>query len=145
MKPRLIGRGSEGAVYKIAPNLVKKIWRVNLMDEQTRDESAEELYASICRRLRREQKKAKRLPKLFRVPEFAGSEIVRGRVVTYHEYIKPVDLPKHMDMAYLEKIDDQLASYCSDAQVVYGYRQKHKGTNTIWSGDKFYLVDAMLS
>jgi len=125
-KPKKLGRGAEGTVYKIGDNLVKKVW----YDTAWCDYG---LY-SIVRRIKNVEKKVKTLPKKVRkfvsVPEFAGYEKKGAQIITYHEYIKneKIDLSKFYSSKLYEVLDDN-------------FRDLQMNSNTFYNNGKYYLLD----
>jgi hypothetical protein len=135
-QPKEVGRGVEGVVVQIAPNLVKKTWTGWLLQgEGTLD-------GIVCRILSTE-KELQTLPKKYKqycaVPEFAGFEINEcGKVVTYHEYIKAEPLDKFIEMCkpgvgdtwnipgipvateLIVLLETRLADFCGDNARVAG-------------------------
>ena len=136
MTPKFIGSGAEGEVYRISKDLIMKKWG-NYREA-----------GLIVPDLKAVQAIHSKLPPflkgLCRVPEFAGWEIVRGKVVTYHQYIKPEPISS-WHLSRLEYLDDQLNKHFSDVQLTYGFTMSRKklGTNCLFSKGKLWLVDVM--
>ncbi len=128
---KLVGTGLEGIVEQIAPNLVRKTWKLEFY-RRSLDDTPEQFLQHVKARFESVKESLEQLPDDLRefcaVPEFVGYEIIDAHVVTYHEYINSELFVQ--DAYYMFS---RLSIYYLDVATC----------NVIYSRGKLYLVDVV--
>jgi hypothetical protein len=117
-----LGSGYEGAVYQIAPNLVKKVWNRNFFGMAT----VRDIVHRIERVFNQIYSMPQELKDIVFAPELVGYEVDNGIVITYHDYIE-----KEGDMIYSSELAQKVMVYFSDCG----------GDNWCISRGKICLID----